>query len=73
MPINNIWQRICCREHYGGEIEALEGASNGPLAVIGWATWRVRLIGHRHFNGLYRNSDSAGGWDHGNRYGDQSD
>jgi len=72
-PINNIWQRICCRKNCGDEIKALEGASNGPFAVIGWATWRVPLIGHRHFNGLYRKSGSAGGRDYGNRYGDQSD
>ena len=67
-----MWQRNCCREHRGDEIKALEGASNGPFAVIGWATRRVRLIGHRHFDGLYRNSGPAGCRDHGNRYGDQS-
>jgi hypothetical protein len=68
-----MWQRYCCREHHGDETKALEGASDGPFTVIGWATWRVRLIGHRHFNGLYRNSGSPDGRDHGDRHGDQSD
>ena len=72
-PANNIWQQNCCWEHRGDEIEAFEGASNGRFAVIGWATWRVCLIGHRHFNGLYRNSGSTSCWNHSNRYGDQSD